>query len=146
MTIQDVLNDIDALCKRCDDATDDIVLSRLSRDDAKAAHVHWRMESLIVACHQELSFLRWYIEEESTKKRCYFCGHELVWNNDFDLSDISGDEEDDTGIVSYYTCPHCGRTYEISDPCIGERENEYKSYWNHDEDTEHRGGETSQAV
>lgn len=63
MTIQDVLKDIDALCKRCDDATDDIVLSRLSRDDAKAAHVHWRMESLIVACHQELSFLRDYIEQ-----------------------------------------------------------------------------------
>ena len=63
MTIQDVLKDIDALCKRCDDATDDIVLSRLSRDDAKAAHVRWKMESLIVACHQELSFLRDYIEQ-----------------------------------------------------------------------------------
>lgn len=60
---QDVLNDIDALCKKCDEVTGDIVLARLTRDNAKAAHVHWRMEFLIVACNQELSFLRDYIEQ-----------------------------------------------------------------------------------
>ena len=64
MTKQDVLNSIDKLCQQCDEVTGDIVLSRLKQDDARAAHVHWKMESLIVACHQELSFLREYIDNE----------------------------------------------------------------------------------
>ena len=61
MTKQEVLNGIDNLCRQCDEVTGDIVLARLTKDNAKAAHVHWKMESLIVACHQELSFLRDYI-------------------------------------------------------------------------------------
>lgn len=65
MTKQEVLDSIDKLCKQCDEVTEDIVLARLTQDDAKAAHVHWKMESMIVACHQELSFLRGYIEEQS---------------------------------------------------------------------------------
>ena len=145
MSTDDVLKSIDELCAECDSVTEDVVLSALGRKDAKASHVLWRLEQLAVRCHQELSFLRDHIEEESAKKRCYFCGHELIWNSDFDLSDISGDEEDDTGIVSYYTCPHCGRIYGISDPSKEERDVEYKEYWNHDEDTEHGGGETPQA-
>lgn len=63
MTKQEVLNSIDKLCKQCDEVTEDIVLARLTQDDAKAAHVHWKMESTIVACHQELSFLRDYIND-----------------------------------------------------------------------------------
>lgn len=136
MSTDDVLKSIDELCAECDSVTEDVVLSALGRKDAKASHVLWRLEQLAVRCHQGLSFLRDHIEEESAKKRCFYCGHELVWNSDFMLSDVS-EVEDDDGIVSYYTCPCCGRTYEISDPCTGERENEYKEYWNHDEDTEH---------
>lgn len=64
------------------------------------------------------------------KKKCIFCGHELVWQNDFDLEDVSSvAEKDDGGIASYYDCPHCGRSYEICDPTKEERENEYKEYW-----------------
>lgn len=144
MTTDDVLKSIDELCAECDSVTTDVVLSALSRKDAKASHVLWRLEQLAVRCHQGLSFLRGYIEEEFTKKRCFLCGTELIRNSDFSRSDIYDD--DDGGIVSYYTCPHCGRTYEISDPCAEERDVEYNEYWNHDEDTEHRGGETTQAV
>ena len=63
MPKQEVLNSIDKLCKQCDEVTDDIVLARLTKDNAKAAHVRWKMETLIVSCHQELSFLIDYIDE-----------------------------------------------------------------------------------
>ena len=126
MTKQEVLNDIDALCKQCDQVSEDIVLARLKQDDAKAAHVHWRMESLIIACHEELSFLREYIAEG--KPTCVFCGTELRWDSSINLASAGGDD-DDEGIVSHYTCPHCGRSYEISDPTKEERENKYKEYY-----------------
>lgn len=63
MTKQEVLNSIDKLCKQCDEVTGGIVLARLTQDDAKAAHVRWKMESLIVASQQELTFLSDYINE-----------------------------------------------------------------------------------
>lgn len=40
---------------------------------------------------------------------CWFCGHELIWCNDFSYEDY-GLEED--GIVIILTCPNCGATWE----------------------------------
>lgn len=63
MTTDDVLKSIDELCAECDSVTEDVVLAALGRKDAKASHVLWRLEQLAVRCHQELSFLRDYIEQ-----------------------------------------------------------------------------------
>ena len=62
--------------------------------------------------------------------KCPICGGELCWNNDFDASEVNGGDENDGGIISYYTCMNCGREYEISDPPKEERETTYKEYWN----------------
>lgn len=63
---------------------------------------------------------------------CLFCSTELIWDSDFDAKEVDEDEYegDDSAIVSFYTCPKCGRKYQISDPTKEERENEYKEYWN----------------
>lgn len=49
--------------------------------------------------------------------KCFYCGSELCWDSDVNLSDIGfsyiGFSEDEFGIVSFYHCPHCGRNYEI---------------------------------
>jgi hypothetical protein len=63
MTKEEVLRSINNLVKTLDEFTNDIVLARLARDDAKAAHVHWKMESIIVGVQQELTFLGDYIKE-----------------------------------------------------------------------------------
>lgn len=64
--------------------------------------------------------------------RCFFCGNELIWNSDYNLSDLWDADENDDGVASFYHCPVCGRHYEIYDPPKEERENEYKEYWEND--------------
>ncbi len=66
---------------------------------------------------------------EDGRFKCIFCGGDLCWNNDFDMSDVTGDDNDDGGIVSFYTCMHCERSYEISDQPKEERKTQYKDYW-----------------
>lgn len=61
--------------------------------------------------------------------RCFFCYHEVIWDNDFMLSEVS-DIDDDEAIVSYYLCPFCGRSYEVSEPLKEEKADEYSDYWN----------------
>ena len=62
--------------------------------------------------------------------RCFFCGSELIWGSSCNLKDVCADAEDnDGGTVSFYTCPKCGRSYEIYDPIEEERETSYKEYW-----------------
>lgn len=53
-------------------------------------------------------------EERMTK--CFFCGHELLWNNDWSLSDVEGTEDngEGDGVVTSYTCPECGAEYTVT--------------------------------
>ena len=63
--------------------------------------------------------------------KCLFCGGDLSWGSDSNASDVSAvHSEDDTAVVSYYTCMRCGRDYEIVEPPKEEREGQYKDYWN----------------
>ena len=62
---------------------------------------------------------------------CPLCGGALQWDSDQNAADVcDGYDENDTAVISYYTCGKCGRSYEICDPPKKERENEYKDYWN----------------
>lgn len=64
----------------------------------------------------------------------FFCGHELVWNCNESLQDMSDDYiEDPEATFRMHTCSHCGRTYEISDPIKEERETMYADYWKGDD-------------
>lgn len=38
---------------------------------------------------------------EDGRFKCIFCGGDLCWNNDFDMSDVTGDDNCDGGIVSF---------------------------------------------
>lgn len=42
---------------------------------------------------------------------CWYCGGQLVWNSDFDYSDVFGDGE---GIVTYLHCANCGADVQYS--------------------------------
>lgn len=67
---------------------------------------------------------------EDGKLKCLLCDGELVWDSDANLEDVSSEAfENDGGVVSYYTCSKCGRSYEISDPVKIERETTYREYW-----------------
>lgn len=37
--------------------------------------------------------------------KCWFCGKELIWNNDFSFEDYGLEGE---GIVMVLSCPNCG--------------------------------------
>lgn len=39
--------------------------------------------------------------------KCWYCGSDLVWDNDFDLEDIEPCEIGESGIVSYLHCSNC---------------------------------------
>lgn len=49
---------------------------------------------------------------------CPNCGHEIIWQSDFDFDDL-GYEGD--GIVSFYSCPHCGADIEVRIPISTEK-------------------------
>ena len=51
--------------------------------------------------------------------RCYHCGEEMIWNNDFDFEDV-GREGD--GVASFFHCPNCGTEAEIYVPNDFERD------------------------
>lgn len=54
---------------------------------------------------------------------CINCGHELIWQNDFDFEDV-GYGEVPEGIVHCYTCPNCGADIEVAVPFKKEIEDE----------------------
>ena len=67
---------------------------------------------------------------EDGKLKCLLCDGELIWDSDANLEDVCSEAlEGDGGVVGYYTCSKCGRSYEISDPIKEERETVYKNYW-----------------
>jgi len=57
------------------------------------------------------------------------CGHELIIEGNFMLSEISGEElsEDDDAMVTYEHCPHCGARYELTETPESEKKN--YPYW-----------------
>ena len=63
--------------------------------------------------------------------KCFFCGSDLCWDNDFDANEVflGCYDDDDGAISSYYHCMNCGRSYTITDPSREEKENEYSDYW-----------------
>ena len=72
--------------------------------------------------------------EDQNKLKCIICGGDLCWDNDFNASDVYGEDEvdeNDPAIISYMHCICCGREYQISDPLREERETIYSNYWNH---------------
>lgn len=49
--------------------------------------------------------------------KCFYCGHEVRWESDFNGDEVYGeDSEHKDSVVSYYTCPHCGAFYEVRQP------------------------------
>lgn len=65
------------------------------------------------------------------KMRCFYCCGDIIWNNDFDESDVIGhDTSGDSGrIVSYFTCSVCGREYEVFEPSDEDKLSQYSKYW-----------------
>lgn len=43
--------------------------------------------------------------------RCWYCGGELIWQSDFEYSDVYPEGK---GIVTYLTCSNCGAEVEYS--------------------------------
>lgn len=43
---------------------------------------------------------------------CWNCDCELHWQNDYDLTDITLDPDDEGGLCTIWTCPKCGGEYE----------------------------------
>ncbi len=46
---------------------------------------------------------------------CIFCGCEMKWDNDFQLSDLFDVDEDDDRVVSAWSCPNCGASVEYTE-------------------------------
>jgi hypothetical protein len=44
--------------------------------------------------------------------KCFYCDHEVRWNNDFDAEDLYPESEH--LIVSMYQCDNCSAWYEVS--------------------------------
>ena len=63
MTKQEVLQDIDKLCGDIDDWTGDNVAAAMNRDYEERIMLQKKASKLVVAAHQELSFLRDYIND-----------------------------------------------------------------------------------
>ena len=65
-----------------------------------------------------------------TKYCCWRCGRELMCMCNFIASEcgyIDEDDEDNDSIVTTYSCPYCGASYEVIDTPEGEKM-EYE-YW-----------------
>lgn len=61
-------------------------------------------------------------KEDNGWPRCFYCGHQVIWGNDFSGEDFGYDDRElDDGtlekaedqIVSVWTCPNCGAEYEV---------------------------------
>ena len=46
------------------------------------------------------------MDQPENKNKCFICGAEVIWENDWDAIDEYGYEE--PGIVHTYHCPKCG--------------------------------------
>lgn len=50
-------------------------------------------------------------ESERQKMKCFYCGTEVRWNNDYDAEDVN--EESEHEIISMYECDSCKAWYEV---------------------------------
>lgn len=55
---------------------------------------------------------------------CYICGHKVGWDASEMVCDVGGTDEDDTAVVNFYTCPHCGAFIEVYE-CSDEDKKDY---------------------
>jgi DNA-directed RNA polymerase subunit RPC12/RpoP len=62
-------------------------------------------------------------------EKCMRCGHELIIEGNFMLSEINGEElsEEEDAMVTNAHCPHCGARYELTDTPEIEKKN--YPYW-----------------
>ena len=65
-------------------------------------------------------------------EKCMRCGHEIIIEGNFMLSEINGEElnEEDDAMVTYAICPYCGARYELTDTLESEKKN--YPYWQKD--------------
>ena len=63
MNKEEVLKSVGKLVKDINHWTGELVVARGKRDEDGISYAHWAMESLIVAAHQELTFLANYVQE-----------------------------------------------------------------------------------
>lgn len=49
--------------------------------------------------------------------KCYICGHEVIWDSDFDTEDYGYERQ---GIVHEYHCPECGADITVVEYIEGE--------------------------
>lgn len=68
MTKKEVLQDIDKLCSEIDTASDTFVESVLKKDFAAINTAKNEVVRLLMSAHQELSFLKGYIDENVVEK------------------------------------------------------------------------------
>lgn len=68
-------------------------------------------------------------EKSNNMEKCMRCGHDLILESNFMLSEINGQElsEDEDTMVTYAHCPHCGARYELTDTPEAEKPN--YPYW-----------------
>lgn len=50
------------------------------------------------------------MENKRISTNCWFCGHEMIWNSDFDFEDYGIEGE---GFVTTLSCPNCKATAEF---------------------------------
>lgn len=63
-------------------------------------------------------------------QKCPFCGGDICHSGDFMANEIFDDyADDDDAIVSNYVCMRCGRDFEVMEPTLEQRNNEYAEYW-----------------
>mgnify|MGYP003110858497 FL=1 len=51
-----------------------------------------------------------------SKMKCWHCGHNMIWGNDFDYEDYGLEGK---GIISSFSCSNCEATAEVHLPIEG---------------------------
>lgn len=64
------------------------------------------------------------VEHKMAGPYCPICGGGLVWQNDFNLSDVFPASENEDGIYSSWRCSSCGRSVDAYDEMSPEDETE----------------------
>ena len=61
-----------------------------------------------------------------------YCGAELNCESECAASERSDNYDAlDGAVIAYFSCPKCGRYYEVWEPNKSERDGEYKEFWGH---------------
>lgn len=85
--------------------------------------VVWETSNLHMTVRFRLLSLHYY-----TMEKCMRCGHELIIEGNFMLSDYDETlNEEDDAMVTYEHCPYCGARYELTD--TPQSEKKLYPYW-----------------